>query len=117
MTGNNAFPLANEPEPVTSNEPDLGTSNEPGEPEPAASNEPVNPYTSIIEQQQEQISALLAQTKSLNDQIVNMVNAGAQFTQQAQQAQQPQQPMTMPALSDDQDWTLEGLASEIGKRE
>lgn len=96
------------------NEPDLGTSNEPGEPEPVASNEPVNPYASIIEQQQEQISALLAQTKSLNDQIVNMVNAGAQFTQQAQQAQQP---MTMPALSDDQDWTLEGLASEIGKRE
>lgn len=75
-----------------------------------------NTYASIIEQQQEQINALLAQTKTLNDQIVNMVNAGAQFNQAQQPAQQAQPPQPT-SLASDEDWTLEGLAKEIGKRE
>ena len=89
-------------------------------------------YDSIIAQQQEQITALMAQNQALNGQITQMVQSGAQFAQtQPQQAQQPQQqpqyssvyqpvsPMqqfTPPSLADDKDWTLEGLAEQIGNK-
>lgn len=94
------------------------TEPQPAQPESQPEPQPANPYESIIEQQQQQIAALMEQTKTLNEQIVNMVQGGAQFTQQAQQQQptQPTQPINTPSLSDDTDWTLEGLASEIGKK-
>ena len=90
-------------------------------------------YQSIIDQQNEQIAALMAQNAALNGQITQMVQSGAQFTQaQPQQPQQPQpqqqpqysrvyqpdspiQQFTTPSLADDKDWTLEGLAEQIGK--
>lgn len=99
-----------------------------------------NAYDSIIAQQQEQIAALMAQNQALNGQITQMVQSGAQFVQQAPQmqpqqhfiepanAQQtpefanvyegktPLQQFAPPALSDNQDWSLEGLAEGIGKK-
>ena len=77
-------------------------------------NDSTNPYQTIIEQQQAQINALIAQTTALNNQIVNMVTSGAQFNDN-QPAQQTQQ--TQPAsLSDDIDYSLESLAKEIGRK-
>ena len=78
-----------------------------------------NPYESIIEQQQAQINALLEQTANLNQQIVNMVNSGAQFT--SSQPAQPEEPKPMQQfnpqpLSEGDNWSLESLAKEIGKR-
>ena len=102
------------------------------QPQPQPQPEPGNAYEGIIQQQQEQINALLAQTKCLNEQIVSMVNNGAQFTQQTQPQRQPQQimqpqpqyqPFAQPAFnpmslaSDGQDFTLEGLAKEIGRKD
>ena len=91
------------------------------EPQQAAAEQPqqTNPYESIIEQQQAQINALLEQTANLNQQIVNMVNSGAQFAS-AQPAQveepKPMQQFNPQPLSDGDDWSLESLAKEIGKR-
>lgn len=99
-------------------------------------------YQSIIDQQNEQIAALIAQNQALNGQITKMVQNGAQFYQPQQPAQvgnmpqyqnayggvansaivqpqpQPQNPMQQfnpPALSSNQDWSLEALGKEIGK--
>ena len=100
-------------------------------------------YDSIIAQQQAQIEALINQNNNLTQQVTQMVQNGAQFQQQPQQqpqqfAQAVPQPQTVqfpnvyqptdtqahplstfnpPALADDQDFSLEGLASEIGKRD
>lgn len=99
-----------------------------------------NAYQSIIEQQSEQIAALMAQNQALNAQVTQMVQNGAQFNQyrQPQQVQQhvkPQvgqnwdvQPQQFPpvyaggdgfapmSLAENVDVSLEGLASEIGKK-
>lgn len=98
-------------------------------------------YQSIIDQQNEQIAALIAQNQALNGQITKMVQNGAQFYQPQQQPAQvgnmpqyqnayggvanpaivqpqPQNPMQQfnpPALSSNQDWSLEALGKEIGK--
>ena len=77
-------------------------------------NDSSNPYQTIIEQQQAQIDALIAQTTALNNQIINMVNAGAQLNDN--QPTQPVPPAQPPALSDDVDYSLESLAKEIGRR-
>ena len=77
-------------------------------------NDSFNPYQTIIEQQQAQIDALIAQTTALNSQIINMVNAGAQFNDNNHA--QPVQPVQPVSLSDDADYSLESLAKEIGKR-
>ena len=101
-------------------------------------------YQSIIEQQQAQINALIQQNNNLNAQVTQMVQNGAQFGQPAQQVQQMQQPQqfqqAQPAqfpnvyqqadmqahplstfnpasLANDEDYSLESLAKEIGKRE
>ena len=101
-------------------------------------------YQSIIEQQQAQIDALIQQNNNLNAQVTQMVQNGAQFgqpVQQVQQMQQPQQfqqaqpaqypnvyqPTDMQAhplstfnpasLANDEDYSLESLAKDIGKRE
>ena len=87
-------------------------------------NDSSNPYQTIIEQQQAQIDALIAQTTALNSQIINMVNAGAQFNDGNNQVSfiKPMQTTkvtdtTQPiALSDDTDYSLESLAKEIGRK-
>ena len=77
-----------------------------------------NAYQAIIEQQQEQISALLNQTKLLNDQITSMIQNGTQIRDVTQHT-----PQTQSALSNlntqnlaDQDYSLESLAREIGRK-
>ena len=100
----------------------------------AAQNTP-NAYQSIIDQHNAQIAALMAQNNALNGQITQMVQGGAQFMQPQQPQVQPQQPQVQqpqqfpnyyqpmnpmqqfnpPALSDNQDWSLEALGKEIGK--
>ena len=92
------------------------------EPQQAQATEPqqANPYESIIEQQQAQINALLEQTANLNQQIVNMVNSGAQFASAQPQPQpepKPMQEFNPQPLSAGDDWSLESLAKDIGKRE
>ena len=86
-------------------------------------------YQTIIDQQQAQIDALMAQTERLNGQITQMVQNGVQFAQAQQpqhvaqvqpmvqntQYQAPMQQLNTPALSDDNDYTLDSLAKEIGK--
>lgn len=76
-----------------------------------------NPYELIIEQQQSQIEALIQQTKTLNDQIVTMVASGAQFNQQQSQQQTNQTAFNPTSLANQEDYTLESLAKEIGKRD
>lgn len=106
-------------------EPQTGT--EPQKAQATPQNEPQgdtaqnnNAYQSIIEQQQAQINALLEQTANLNQQIVNMVNNGAQFasTQQPAQVEEPKpmQQFNPQPLSAGDDWSLESLAKEIGKK-
>ena len=84
----------------------------------AAEPQQANPYESIIEQQQAQINALLEQTANLNQQIVNMVNSGAQFASTQPQAEEvkPLQQFNPQPLSAGDDWSLESLAKEIGKK-
>lgn len=77
-------------------------------------NDSTNPYQTIIEQQQAQIDALIAQTTALNSQIIDMVNNGAQFND-AKPAQ-PAQPVQPVSLADDADYSLESLAKEIGRK-
>lgn len=113
-------------------------------PQPVSSMQPpqhmpaVDSNASIIEQLQAQNAALIEQNSRLNDQVVRMVQGGAQFQQQQQpqyQQQQQQQPAPQvapqyqptpqfpnvyepfdpPSLAADVDYSLESLASEIGK--
>ena len=78
-----------------------------------------NPYQSVIEQQQAQIAALMEQNTALNQQVVNMLQNGAQFNgQQAQQQAQHVQPVQQfnpPSLNNGDDYSLEALGKEIGK--
>lgn len=98
-----------------------------------------NPQESIIAQLQAQNAALMQQNQSLNAQVVQFIQAGAQLGTQAQTPatvlQQPQlapqvaqmlqmgaQPDPLgtfnpPSLAAGQDMTLEGLASQIGKQD
>lgn len=78
-------------------------------------------YQAIINQQQEQIAALLEQTNKLNKQITQMVQNGAQFnTQPAQpntaQSVQPQGNFNPQSLADaDSFLSMADIAKEIGK--
>lgn len=85
-----------------------------------------NPLEAIIAQQQAQIDALMQQNQLQNEQIVRMIQGGAQLNNNqpaAQQPAQPAQPMQQihgndfnpVALSSGKDVSLEGLAAEIGK--
>lgn len=103
----------------------------------------VDPQASIIEQQNAQIAALMAQNQALNQQVISMVQGGAQFPSQPVQSAQPVQPIAQPtavyptqiqqmqalgaqpdplgtfnpvSLASGQDVSLEALASEIGKK-
>ena len=83
---------------------------------PAIDTGNTNPYQSIIDQQNEQIKTLMEYNAKLSGQITQMVQNGYQAQQPQPQPQpQPMQYIT-PSLADDQDWSLESLAKEIGKR-
>lgn len=95
----------------------------------------VQPLDSIIQQLQAQNVALMQQNEALNAQVVKLINGGVQVNTQPQQ-QQPTQVQQMPAqvqqmlsmgaqpdplgvinppsLADGHDWSMEGLAGEIG---
>ena len=80
--------------------------------------ENANAYQAIIEQQQEQINALLNQTKLLNDQITSMIQNGTQIrdvTQHTQQTQSALSNLNTQNLAD-QEYSLESLAREIGRK-
>ena len=87
--------------------------------EPNAEPAQANPYESIIEQQQQQIDALLKQTETLNAQITRMVENGAQFNSQPAQTAEPTQPgqaFNPKSLAEhDAFLSMEDLAKEIGK--
>ena len=83
--------------------------------------EGVNAYAEIIAQKDEQINALIEQTKSLTNQITQMVQGGVQIrdgeagkanTANVSGAEQ----FNPRALSDDDDYSLEALGREIGKK-
>ena len=84
---------------------------------PAAPEPPANAYDSIITQQTEQINALIAQNQSLTNQITQLIQSGAQINQGNAPASNPmQQAMMNPSLQNQDDWSLESLAKEIGKK-
>lgn len=74
-----------------------------------------NAYESIFEQQNEQIQALIAQNKSLTDQITQLIQNGAQIGNAQTRNVAPVQQFNQRALWDDDDWSLEALAKDIGK--
>lgn len=95
----------------------------------------VQPLDSIIQQLQAQNEALMQQNEALNTQVVKLINGGVQVNTQPQQQQptpvqqmpaQVQQMLSMgaqpdplgvinpPSLADGHDWSMEGLAGEIG---
>lgn len=98
-------PVAVAPEPAPANEPVT----KPVAPEP----EQANAYDSIIKQQTEQINALIAQNQSLTDQMTKLIQNGAQIGQPQQVT--PLQQFAPPALSDNDDWSLEALGREMAK--
>lgn len=100
----------------TQTEPEqVQTELEQAQPEPKPIEKP-NAYESIFEQQNEQIQALIAQNKSLTDQITQLIQNGAQIGNAQARNIAPVQQFNQRALSDDEDWTLESLAKDIGKR-
>ena len=85
--------------------------------QPEQPKEQPNAYASIIEQQNEQIAALIAQNQSLTGQITQLIQSGAQIkTVQQTQPQPMMQPsMLQPSLSENDDWSIESLAREMAK--
>ena len=104
-----------QPEPAPAPQPEPAPA-----PQPEPAPQPANAYESIIEQQQAQITALMEQTKMLNEQIVNLVNNGAQLggigAPQPQGIRNPLQQFNQPSLESQEDYTLESLAKDIGKK-
>ena len=84
--------------------------NESGQPEIA------NPYDSIITQQNEQIAALIAQNENLTNQITKLIKNGAQITGTTGYKADPLANINGVSLADNEDWSLEALAKDIGKR-
>ena len=76
-------------------------------------------YQSIIDQQNEQISALIAANEALTKQVTGLIQNGAQLGTPhppAPQTPQPMQQFNPQPLSEGDDWSLESLAKEIGKK-
>lgn len=87
--------------------------------EPAQEPQAPQAYQSIIEQQNEQISALIAANEALTKQVTGLIQNGAQLgtpQQAAPQTTQPMQQFNPQPLSAGDDWSLESLAKEIGKK-
>lgn len=74
-----------------------------------------NAYNTIIQQQKEQIDALIEHTERLNKQIAQMVHGGVQLNDGTQAQPQQTQPQTQ-SLADDY-VSLSDLGAEIGKKE
>ena len=107
-----------EPEPIKTPEPEPTST---PEPEPTPTPEPPNPYETIIEQKDAQISALLEQTNKLTEQITKMINAGTQINDGTKEPEP--QPISgngfakgNQALSDNDDYSVAALGNLIGKR-
>ena len=86
--------------------------------------EPDNAYQVIIDQQAQQINALIAQTQALNKQITDMIANGTQITDGAQHGMRQTTninggfgSMAGGSLANDEDYSLESLGKLIGKRE
>lgn len=94
-------------EPVTTFETPLEPPTEPNAP---------NAYESIISQQTEQINALIAQNQSLTDQITKLVHGGGQIASAQPLTANPLSQLSTPSLASDEDWSLEALAKDIGRR-
>lgn len=94
-------------EPVTAFETPLEPPTEPNAP---------NAYESIISQQTEQINALIAQNQSLTDQITKLVHGGGQIASAQPVMANPLSQLSAPSLASDEDWSLEALAKDIGRR-
>lgn len=75
-----------------------------------------NAYESIISQQTEQINALIAQNQSLTDQITKLVHGGGQIMGAQPVTANPLSQLSAPSLASDEDWSLEALAKDIGRR-
>lgn len=112
-------PNPNFPVPDTTPEPPAAPT-APQEPqEPTQEPQAPQAYQSIIEQQNEQIAALIAANDALTKQVTGLIQNGAQLgtpQQPAQQAPQPMQTFNPQPLSEGDDWSLESLAKEIGKK-
>ena len=111
-------------------------------PMPQQENAIPDAYKAIIDQQQAQIKALIAQTNAQSAQITQLVQNGGQLTAQQMQPQQfaqavpqpkqvqfpnvyqpydaqaaPNANWQPPSMLDDGDYSLESLGKEIGKHE
>ena len=81
--------------------------------------EKVNPYETIIAQQQAQIDALIKQSNSLTQQITNLVQNGAQLNAQPAQTKElePQSAFNPKSLAEtDSFLSMEDLAREMAKK-
>lgn len=82
-----------------------------------AESKSLNPYDTIIQQQKEQIDALMEHTERLNKQIAQMVHGGVQVNDGTQPQSQPQQPQPQTQSLADDYVSLSDLGAEIGKKE
>ena len=77
-----------------------------------------NVYDTIIGQQGEQIQMLIEQNERLSAQIAQLIQSGAQIgVSLGVQASNPLQQFNSPSLADNEDWSLESLAKDIGKKQ
>ena len=75
-------------------------------------------YDTIIGQQGEQIQLLMEQNERLSAQIAQLIQSGAQIgVSLGVQASNPMQQFNTPSLADNEDWSLESLAKDIGKKQ
>ena len=90
-------------------------------PEPEPKPEPetgTNVYDTIIGQQGEQIQLLIEQNERLYAQIAQLIQSGAQIgVAHGMQASNPLQQFNSPSLASEDDWSLESLAKDIGKKQ
>ena len=89
------------------------------EPEPEPKPETgTNVYDTIIGQQGEQIQMLIEQNERLSAQIAQLIQSGAQIgVAHGVQAANPLQQFNSPSLASEDDWSLESLAKDIGKKQ
>ena len=100
-------------EPISQPGRDEGQMEDPAQPGQV---ETPNAYQSIIDQQAEQINALIAQNESLTGQITKLIQNGAQISGNPQPGRiDPLSNLNGAALSEGDDWSLESLAKDIGK--
>lgn len=99
-------------------EPGTGEPGEFGTGEPGEQVQREDPYKAIIEQQNDQIGALIAQNQSLTQQITKMIQSGIQLNPENKPADDPEQQgqFELKKYYDDDDLSLDALGKMIGKR-